>query len=75
MACNWAYTFRCWELFVVWAWLPSFMAAAAGGTVGRYGRRWGIGVVGLAHVLGAAGSIVGGTASGRWRRQGHAGLE
>ena len=68
MACNWAYTFHCWELFVVWAWLPSFLAAAAGGTVGRFGGSWGIGVAGLAHVLGAAGSIVGGSASDRWGR-------
>jgi len=68
MACNWAYTFHCWELFVVWAWLPSFLAAAAAGTVSRYGGSWGIGVAGLAHVLGAAGSIVGGTASDRWGR-------
>ena len=68
MACNWAYTFHCWELFVVWAWLPSFLAAAAGGTVSRHGGSWGIGVAGLAHVLGAAGSIVGGTASDRWGR-------
>jgi MFS family permease len=68
MACNWAYTFHCWELFVVWAWLPSFLAAAAGGAVGGYGGSWGIGVAGLAHVLGAAGSIVGGTASDRWGR-------
>ncbi len=63
MACNWAYTFHCWELFVVWAWLPSFLAAAGAGTVSGYGNNWGIGVAGLAHVLGAAGSIVGGTAS------------
>jgi MFS family permease len=68
MACNWAYTFHCWELFVVWAWLPSFLAAAAGGTTGGYGGSWGIGVAGLAHVLGAAGSIVGGTSSDRWGR-------
>jgi MFS family permease len=68
MACNWAYTFHCWELFVVWAWLPSFLAAAGAGTVSGYGNNWGIGVAGLAHVLGAAGSIVGGTASDRWGR-------
>ena len=68
MACNWAYTFHCWELFVVWAWLPSFLSAAGAGTVGRHGGSWGIGVAGLAHVLGAAGSIVGGTASDRLGR-------
>jgi MFS family permease len=67
MACNWAYTFHCWELFVVWAWLPSFLAAA-GSAAGRSGESWGIGVAGLAHVLGAAGSIVGGSASDRWGR-------
>lgn len=68
MACNWAYTFHCWELFVVWAWLPSFLAAAGAGAGGGQGGHWGIGVAGLAHVLGAAGSIVGGTASDRWGR-------
>jgi len=68
MACNWAYTFHCWELFVVWAWLPSFLAAAGSGTTSRYGGNWGIAVAGLAHLLGAAGSIVGGAASDRWGR-------
>jgi MFS family permease len=68
MACNWAYTFHCWELFVVWAWLPSFLAAAGGRAASRYSGSWGIGVAGLAHLLGAAGSIVGGTASDRWGR-------
>ena len=66
MACNWAYTFHCWELFVVWAWLPSFLAGAAG--AGGHGQNWGIGAAGLAHILGAAGSILGGTASDRWGR-------
>ncbi len=68
MACNWAYTFHCWELFVVWAWLPSFLAVAGGGSVGPHGGSWGIGVAGLAHAVGAAGSVVGGTASDRWGR-------
>jgi MFS family permease len=68
MACNWAYTCHCWELFVVWAWLPSFLAAAGADSVSRHGGSWGIGVAGLAHVLGAAGSIVGGSASDRWGR-------
>lgn len=68
MACNWAYTFHCWELFVIWAWLPSFLAAAASGTAGRHGVSWGIAVAGLAHVLGAAGNVVGGTGSDRWGR-------
>jgi MFS family permease len=68
MACNWAYTFHCWELFVVWAWLPSFLAAAGADAVSRHGGSWGIGVAGLAHLLGAAGSIVGGTASDRLGR-------
>jgi MFS family permease len=63
MACNWAYTFHCWELLAIWAWLPSFLAAAAKG-----GNSRGVGVAGLVHVVGAAGSIVGGTASDRWGR-------
>ncbi len=68
MACNWAYTFHCWELFALWTWLPSYLAGAATGAVGRHGASWGLAVAGLAHVLGATGSIVGGTASDRWGR-------
>jgi MFS family permease len=68
MACNWAYTFHCWELFALWTWLPSFLAAAGRGTASRSGGSWGIALAGLAHVLGATGSIVGGTASDRWGR-------
>ena len=68
MACNWAYTFHCWELLALWAWLPSFLAAAGRGTAGGSGGNWGIAFAGLAHVLGATGSIVGGTASDRWGR-------
>jgi len=43
-----------------------FLRQAPGG--GGRGQSWGIGVAGLAHVLGAAGSIIGGTASDRWGR-------
>jgi MFS family permease len=68
MACNWAYTCHCWELFVIWAWLPSFLAAAGSGAAGAAGGSWGLGVAGVAHILGAAGSIGGGTASDRWGR-------
>jgi len=68
MACNWAYTFHCWELLALWAWLPSFLAAAGSGAGARYGGSWGIGVAGLAHVVGALGSIIGGTASDRFGR-------
>ena len=68
MTCNWAYTFHCWELFVVWAWLPSFLAAVGSGVPTRSGQNWGIAVAGLAHLLGATGSIVGGAASDRWGR-------
>ncbi|HTU03150.1 MAG TPA: MFS transporter [Candidatus Sulfotelmatobacter sp.] len=68
MACNWAYTFHCWELLAIWAWLPSFLAAAGRNAGSRYGGNWGIGVAGLAHVLGALGSIIGGTASDRFGR-------
>jgi len=67
MACNWSYTFHCWELFVIWAWLPSYLAAS-GGAAGGFGKSWGIALAGFAHFLGAAGSIGGGTASDRWGR-------
>jgi MFS family permease len=65
MACNWAYTFHSWELFVIWGWLPSYLAAAGSGAAGG---SWGIAVAGLAHVLGALGTVVGGRASDRWGR-------
>ncbi|HSB77691.1 MAG TPA: MFS transporter [Candidatus Methylomirabilis sp.] len=68
MACNWAYTCHSWELLALWAWLPSFLAAAGQGTLSRAGGSWGIGVAGLAHLLGATGSILGGTASDRLGR-------
>jgi len=68
MACIWAYTFHCWELFAVWTWLPSFLAAAGSGAIVRHGGTWGVGVAGLAHVLGATGSIIGGTTSDRLGR-------
>jgi len=66
MAVNWAYTFHCWELLALWAWLPAFLAAAGSAAPG--GGSWGIGLAGLAHLCGAAGSIVGGAASDRWGR-------
>jgi MFS family permease len=68
MACNWAYTFHCWELFAVWTWLPSFLAAAGSGVMVRFGGNLGVAVAGLAHVLGATGSIIGGATSDRWGR-------
>lgn len=68
MACIWAYTFHCWELFAVWTWLPSFLAAVGSGAIVRHGATWGVGVAGLAHVLGATGSIIGGTTSDRLGR-------
>jgi MFS family permease len=68
MACNWAYTFHCWELFAIWTWLPSFLAAAGSGAMVRFGGSWGVAVAGCAHVLGATGSIIGGALSDRWGR-------
>ncbi len=64
MACNWAYTFHCWELFAVWAWLPSFLAAA-GGSVGALGASLGVATAAFAHLIGAAGSVGGGMAADR----------
>jgi len=67
MACNWAYTFHCWELFALWAWLPSFLAAAAG-SGGALGASLGIGMAALAHLVGVAGSVGGGIAGDRLGR-------
>lgn len=67
MACNWAYAFHCWELLGLWAWLPSFLGAAAAGTLGQ-GGSLGIAIAGLVHLIAVIGSVVGGGASDRFGR-------
>jgi len=66
MAGNWAYAFHCWELMALWAWLPAYLVASAGGTASWQGA--GIALAALAHLASVAGSIAGGAASDRFGR-------
>jgi MFS family permease len=68
-----AYTFHCWELLGMWAWLPAYLAAAAAMTVGpgeARGTAVGIGVLlsGFTYLTSMVGSLIGGTLSDRWGR-------
>ncbi len=62
-----SYTFHCWELLGMWAWLPAFLVAAAahGGMLSAGSLATGVGVAGLTHLAGVVGSIAGGTLSDR----------
>jgi MFS family permease len=66
MAGNWAYTFHCWELLALWAWLPAYLAASSGrlDAAGSLG----VGLAALTHVVSAFGSLAGGRASDRLGR-------
>lgn len=68
MACNWSYTFHCWELLGLWAWLPSFLAGALAASAVAQGTSLGIAIAAFAHLVAVAGSIVGGSASDRLGR-------
>lgn len=66
-----AYTFHCWELLGMWAWLPAYFAAAAltGGNSAASGML-GIGVLlsGLTYLISSLGSLIGGEMSDRLGR-------
>ncbi|WP_260590416.1 MFS transporter [Variovorax sp. DXTD-1] len=66
MAGNWAYAFHCWELMALWAWLPAYLVASAGGSARWQGA--GIALAALAHLVSVFGSIAGGAASDRFGR-------
>ncbi|MEJ1168214.1 MFS transporter [Variovorax sp. CCNWLW235] len=66
MAGNWAYAFHCWELMALWAWLPAYLVASAGGSTPWQGA--GIALAALAHLVSVFGSIAGGAASDRFGR-------
>ncbi|CAN7286189.1 MFS transporter [Variovorax paradoxus] len=66
MAGNWAYAFHCWELMALWAWLPAYLVAAAGGAAPWRGA--GIALAAFAHLVSVFGSIGGGAASDRFGR-------
>lgn len=66
MAGNWAYAFHCWELMALWAWLPAYLVASAGGASPWQGA--GIALAAFAHLVSVLGSIAGGAASDRFGR-------
>jgi len=66
MAGNWAYAFHCWELMALWAWLPAYLVASAGGSAPWQGA--GIALAAFAHLVSVFGSIAGGAASDRFGR-------
>jgi MFS family permease len=59
----WAYTFHCWELLGMWAWMPAFLAVAAarGGALDASVVGLGALLAGLTHLTSMAGSLMGGT--------------
>lgn len=67
----WSYSFHCWELLGMWAWLPAFLVAAAahGGDLSGIATSAplaiGVGIAGVCHLAGALGNIAGGTLSDR----------
>ncbi len=68
-----AYTFHCWELLGMWAWLPAYLATAALATSGQMdsaAAAVGMGVLlsGLTYLTSMLGSLLGGTLSDRWGR-------
>ncbi len=68
-----AYTFHCWELLGMWAWLPAYLAAAAQATAGSAGTKAaaaeiGVFLSGLTYLTSMLGSLIGGSLSDRLGR-------
>ncbi len=68
-----AYAFHCWELLGMWAWLPSYLAAATLASAGGVGSRasaveTGVLLSGLTYLTSVLGSLIGGALSDRWGR-------
>lgn len=68
-----AYTFHCWELLGMWAWLPAYLARAArtaDAIGGQDARAVEIAVLlsGCTYLTSMLGSLIGGTLADRWGR-------
>lgn len=67
-----AYSFHCWELLGMWAWLPAYLAAAtrtaAGGLATASTIGLGVLLSGLTYFTSMLGSLIGGTLSDKWGR-------
>lgn len=65
-----AYSFHCYELLGMWAWLPAFLAASAAvnGSAGAGAVGFGVALAGVAHLVGTIGSLSGGALSDRYGR-------
>jgi MFS family permease len=69
MLAIWAYVFHAWEVLGLWAWLPAYLAVAAGGgSVSVQAVSVGIVFTALTYLVAVGGSIVGGSLSDRWGR-------
>lgn len=63
-----AYTFHCWELFGMWAWMPAFLTKAAQISASETGTRAaaaGVMLTGLTYLTSMLGSLIGGALSDR----------
>lgn len=65
-----AYSFHNWELLGIWAWLPTFLAAAIAVHGGNIGSALSISLAlsGLTYLANIAGSMMGGIMADRWGR-------
>lgn len=63
---NLAYTFHCWELFALWAWMPAFLIHVL--KTGSANAGLGIMLAAGAHLVSVLGSLAGGAASDRFGR-------
>jgi MFS family permease len=66
-ACVLAYTFHCWELLGMWAWLPSFLIKTQVQATGML-VTYGLLAVALSHFVSSVGSVLGGRLSDRHGR-------
>lgn len=66
----WGYTFHAWELLGLWAWLPTFLGAAAlaSGSDWLQAASYAATLTAITYLIAAGGSIIGGTLADRHGR-------